>query len=111
MSTAFWGVDPTSVAPPSYTTTDSEDVTLAFDATALLVNGGAPSAPTALLTRIVDNAPDAAVTLADAPTLGTGSTILQRVRGLTANTVYRLRLNFTTSGNVRSMSLIVIVTE
>lgn len=108
---AFWAADATSTVPPSFVMAPEEDVTLSFDATALVVGGDAPSAPTAVLHRIVDNGADAAATLADTPQLGSGNTISQRVRGLTAGETYRLRVLFETGGNIRAMSLVVIITE
>lgn len=111
MSAAFWAQDPTSTDPPSFTMAPEEDCTLSFDATALVVGADAPSAPTAVLHRIVDNGADAAVTLADAPQLGSGNTIQQRIRGLTAGETYRLRVLFETGGNVRAMSVVIVVTE
>lgn len=107
----MWRADETSTVPPSFVMAPEEDVTLSFDATALVVGADAPSAPMAVLHRIVDNGADAAVTLADAPTLGSGNTITQRVRGLTADTTYRLRVLFETGGNIRAMSVVIVVTE
>lgn len=105
---AGWHEDPTSTLPPSYTTTSAEDIILRLDATPLLVSAGAPSAPAAALARLVDGGADVPVTLADAPTVA-GNIISQRLRGLVAATTYRLRVNFTTSGQVRSMTTIVEV--
>lgn len=107
---AFWSQDATSTDPPSYTTTAQEDVTLTITTTPLLVSGGAPSAPSSLLYQVVDNAADVAVTLTDTPTVN-GNVISQRIRNLTANTTYRLRVSFTTSGQVRSMTTFLVVTE
>lgn len=107
----YWTADATSTTPPSYTTTVDEDVTLSFDATALLVGGGVPSAPVAALTRVVDGGADEAATLADAPTLLGGNLIGQRIRNLAANTTYKLRVSFLTSGNRRAMTVYVVVVE
>lgn len=107
---AFWSSDATSTVPPSYVTTADEDVVLACDITALLVNGGAPSGPDCTLYRIVNNAADAEVTLADATTVS-GNVLSQRIRGLVASEVYRLRWRFVTSGNTRTCSTVIICTE
>jgi len=101
---AFWQVDDTFVSPPSFTMTAEADETVSLDATALLVGGDPPASPESALFRIVDNAPDVEVTLADAPTVA-GNLIRQRLRGLTADTTYRLRVSFLTSGNRRPMTL------
>lgn len=107
---AFWSTDATSTDPPSYTTTAQEDVTLLITTTPLLVSAGAPSAPSSLLYVVVDNAADTAVALADSPTVS-GNVISQRIRNLTAGTTYRLRVSFTSTSQVRSMTIIVICTE
>lgn len=111
MSAASWQSDATMTDPPSYVTTSQEDVTLAFDVTALLVGGGAPSAPVGACFVVADNAPDTAFTLQDQPALGTGNFINQRLRGLAAGTTYRYRLTFTTGGNKRSLTTIILVVE
>lgn len=106
---AFWSADATSTVEASYTTSIDEDVALRFDVTALLA-GGVPSAPQSALYRVVDNGADVAVTLADTPTIEP-NTVVQRLRGLTAGTTYKLRISFLTSGNRRAMTLVVIVVE
>lgn len=107
---AFWAADPTSTVEASFTTTAEEDVALRFDVTALLVGGGVPSAPQSALYRVVDNGADVAVTLADTPTIES-NTVVQRLRGLTADTTYKLRVSFLTSGNRRALTLVVICVE
>lgn len=107
---AFWQADETTVTPPAFYTTAEGDETVAIDVTALLVSAGAPSVPQTVLFTVVDNAPDTAVTLADTPTL-VGNIFSQRLRGLTANTTYRLRGSFLTSGNRRPFTLFVVVRE
>ncbi len=108
---AYWSQVPTDTDPPSYTTTGAEDVILPLDATALLVGGGAPSAPTATLYRLVDGGADVAVALPDTPTLGTPPLVNQRIRGLAGHTVYRLFVSFTTGGQIRTMSRVIVVVE
>lgn len=107
----FWSADDTSVSPASYTTTADEDVTLSFDATALLAGGGAPSAPASVLYRIVDNGADEAVALPESPALGASNTITQRLRGLVAGVTYKLHISFATGGNRRAMTLVIVVVE
>ncbi len=108
---SFWTQLPTDTEPASYTTTATEDVILPLDATALLIGGGAPSAPASVLRRIVDNAADVTVALADAPTLGAGNLINQRVRGLVPGTVYHLAVSFATGGQVRTMTRVIVCVE
>lgn len=108
---AFWAVDKTFTDPPSYETTAESDETLSFDTTALLIGGGAPSAPEAILFRVVDGGADAPVALADSPQVASGNTITQRLRGLAAGTTYRYRLTFLTSGNRRAMTTILVCRE
>ena len=108
---AFITKDPTSTEPFSYTTTSDEDVTLSFDATPLLVSGGAPTVPLATLARVVDNGPDVPVALADAPTIISGNLIGQRLRNLAAGETYKLRVTFLTSGNRRAMTTYIVVVE
>jgi len=112
MSASFWAADDTATVPPSYVTTVEEDVTLSCDVTALLVSGGVPAvaATPAKLYRIVDGAADVEVVLADVTTVAT-NILSQRIRNLTANTTYRLRWRFVTSGNTRTCSTILQVTE
>lgn len=112
MSAAFWQADDTSTDPVSYTTTSDEDVTISCDVTALLVGAGAPAVAStpAKLYRIVNNAADAEVTLADATTVN-ANILSQRIRGLVAGEVYRLRWRFVTSGNTRTCSTVIICTE
>lgn len=98
------------VVPPTFTTTAESDETISLDATALLIGGDPPSAPQAALFRVQDGA-DATATLQDAPALGGGNAITQRLRGLAAGTTYRLRVTFLTSGNRRAMTVIVICVE
>lgn len=107
----FWSADDTAVSPPSYTTTAEEDVTLAFDATALLVAGDPPTVPQSVLYRVVDNGADEVIALADSPAPGASNTITQRIRGLVAGVTYKLHVSFVTGGNRRAMTLVVIVTE
>lgn len=109
---AFWQADATSTDPVSFTTTSDEDVTISCDVTALLVSGGAPAvaATPAKLYRVVNNAADAEVTLADATTVS-GNVLSQRIRGLVASEVYRLRWRFVTSGNTRTCTTVIICTE
>jgi hypothetical protein len=105
MSAAFWQEDGTFVAEKTYETTAESDEVLSFDTTKLLVSGGAPSSPQAAL-FIVQTGADATATLQEQPTVSTGNTITQRLRGLTAGVTYRYRLSFLTSGNRRAVTLI-----
>jgi hypothetical protein len=100
--TMTWTKDETSVDPPSKQMIAGEDLTLAFDATAYLSGSQTVSSPTAHLYRLDDGSE---VPLADTPTLGTGNTIQQRVRNLTAGITYRLHVFFTAGGNVEAMTL------
>lgn len=110
---AFWSVDDTYVSPPQFTTTAEADEYLSLDATALLVESVAPSDPETTLFRIVDDGADAAVALdeEDVPIV-IGNTVVQRVRGLTAGTDYKLRVTFLTGGaNRRPMTLAIRCVE
>ena len=105
-----WRIGQTATVPPVYYTKPQEDVVLETTMTALIVAGGAFSAPQSLLER-VDTDDD--VTLADAPTLsGTNNAVLnQRIRNLEAGVTYRLTLSALTSGNRRAVTALIVCEE
>lgn len=92
-----------------YTTPESDE-THTFNVSGLLVSGGVPSLPLAVLYRVVSGGDDTVVTLQDTPTIASATSVAQRLRGLTAGE-YRLRLSFLTSGNRRAGTAPIIVVE
>lgn len=107
-----WAADPTSTAPPSYTTTAEEVVTLTCDVTALLVSGGAPSVAStpARLFRIVDNGADEEVTGLDATTVN-ANVLAQLLPTLVPGARYKLRWRFITSGQTRACTTVIDCVE
>lgn len=104
MSTT-WRADGTATDPAFHTLTALDNELLSFDTTNLLADGDEPTSPSVECVRLDTNR---TVTLADGP-LVSGVYVLQRVRGLTAGLTYRLRVRFTTGGNVRTMTLHIVV--
>lgn len=98
-----WRTDDTFVRPSHRVTTPQESILLAFNTTLGLTDG---ALPTSIVSRLYLN-PNQTIPLLDTPTL-VGATIRQRIRLLTANENYLLRISFETGGNIVSMSLIVV---
>jgi hypothetical protein len=96
-----WQARAITFDPPVLYTTAREDVTIALDMTALLVNGGAPSLPQCVLIR---QDTKATVALSDTPTVST-NTVQQRLRGLAEGVLYKLYVSVLTSSQRREAEL------
>lgn len=94
-----------SFEPPVFYTTAREDVTIAFDMTALLINAGPPSLPETVLVQQDTQIPVAAL---DPPILS-GPLVQQRLRGLTSGKKYRLYVSVLTNTMRREGDLLVDV--
>lgn len=106
-----WQADPTVTDPAVYSTTPDEVVTISCDMTALLVDGDPPDnpPPPAKLYRVQSGA-DVEVPGLPATTVA-GNVLAQRISGLTAGEMYRLRWYIVTSGNTRTATTIIQVVE
>jgi hypothetical protein len=99
-----WGIDHTVAIEDPFYTTPQEDVTLRLEPGDLLAEGTTPLLPTSILTRMDTKTP---VSI-DAPTIS-GTELRQRIRNLLGGVTYTLRVSFTTAGNIRSLTLHIVV--
>lgn len=102
-----WQTRAITFSPPVFYTTAREDVTIALDMTALLIDADPPTLPQCVLIR---QDTKATVTLQDTPTISTNS-VLQRLRGLSEGVLYKLYVSVLTSGQRREGEINVDVAD